>query len=214
MFCGVEKARLHCGIFTDQWSVSRPFFHASSKNWRPSSGFSARSAKTTRNAFRRGPLEPAPSNAAPALRACKEWSRPMMTKFTRFAIAAGVAGALIVPATSAQARTSQTERALLGAVLGGVAGAALGHGDGDAVAVGAVAGAALGAVTTNDNHRRSYTRSYRTTRPYAYDHQRQLLPRWLLRWGLLRRLQQRLFERLLRQLRRLPPLSPAGQTDG
>jgi uncharacterized protein YcfJ len=92
----------------------------------------------------------------------------MTTKFTRFAVAAGVATALIVPA-SAQARTSQTERALLGAVLGGVAGAALGHGDGDAVAVGAVAGAALGAVTTDNNHRRHYTRSYRTARPYTYD---------------------------------------------
>jgi uncharacterized protein YcfJ len=96
----------------------------------------------------------------------------MTTKFTRFAVAAGVAGALIVPATSAQA-ASQTERALLGAVLGGVAGAALGHGDGDAVAVGAVAGAALGAVTKDNNHRRHYSRSYRTTRPYAYDNRYQ-----------------------------------------
>jgi len=89
----------------------------------------------------------------------------MQTKFTKFAIAAAVAGAVALPASGALA-ASKTERALIGAVLGGVAGAALSNGDGGATAIGAVAGAAIGA-STKQNHR--YHRSYRETRPYYRD---------------------------------------------
>jgi len=86
-------------------------------------------------------------------------------KFTKFAVAAGVAGALVLPAAQAQA-ADRTERAVIGALLGGVAGAAISHGDGGAAALGAVAGAAIGAST---GHERRYRSAYRTSRPYAYD---------------------------------------------
>ena len=109
-------------------------------------------------------------------------------KFTKTAIAATVAGALIVPASTAFAG-EKTERAIIGALIGGVAGAAIGDGKTDAVAIGAVAGAALGATTAKDrkrygygyrtapryqqsryydNNRYAYDRSYQNSR-YAYD---------------------------------------------
>jgi hypothetical protein len=72
-------------------------------------------------------------------------------KIAKGAVAAAVIAGLTLPAAAASARTSKTERALLGAVLGGVAGAALGNGRTDAIAIGAVGGAALGAVTHNNN---------------------------------------------------------------
>jgi uncharacterized protein YcfJ len=90
-------------------------------------------------------------------------------KATKIAIAAVVAGALVLPASSALA-ASKTERALIGAVLGGVAGAALGKGDGSAVAIGAVAGGLLGASTGQDNRsNRRYSNSYRQTPAYYGD---------------------------------------------
>ena len=88
-------------------------------------------------------------------------------KFTKIAAAAGVSGALILPATAAHAG-DKTERAIIGAVLGGIAGAAVSDGDGAGVAIGAAAGAALGAATAKDNNRR-YSRSYRSSRSYAND---------------------------------------------
>ena len=89
----------------------------------------------------------------------------MIKTFTRLAIVASLAGAAIVPASSALA-ASQTERAIIGAVLGGAAGAALSRGDTKAVVVGAAAGAALGAVTDH-NHRRHHRYSQRDDR-YGY----------------------------------------------
>lgn len=83
-------------------------------------------------------------------------------KFTKIAVAATVAGAMIVPASSAFA-ASKTERAILGAVIGGVAGAAIGDGKTEAVAIGAVAGAALGATTAK---KKDYRYGYRTAPRY------------------------------------------------
>jgi uncharacterized protein YcfJ len=88
----------------------------------------------------------------------------MKGKFTKIAVAVGVSGALILPASAANA-ASKTERALIGALIGGVAGAAVSNGDTSGVALGAVAGAALGAATAKDKR---YHSSYRTSRPYAY----------------------------------------------
>jgi uncharacterized protein YcfJ len=88
----------------------------------------------------------------------------MTHKFSKIAVAVLVTGAVALPAAGAQAATSGTERALIGALIGGVAGAAVSHGDGGATAIGAVAGAALGAAT-NDN-RRGYRTSYRNDRGY------------------------------------------------
>lgn len=91
----------------------------------------------------------------------------MTGKFTKIAVAALVTGAVALPAAGAQA-ASQTERALIGALLGGVAGAAVSNGDGGATAIGAVAGAALGAATSNNRDRRYYRSSnYRYDRGYA-----------------------------------------------
>lgn len=87
-----------------------------------------------------------------------------MKTFTKIAVAATVAGAMIVPASSAFA-ASKTERAILGAVIGGVAGAAIGDGKTEAVAIGAVAGAALGATTAKKKDYR-YNQSYRTAPRY------------------------------------------------
>lgn len=84
-------------------------------------------------------------------------------KFTKIAVAATVAGAMIVPASSAFA-ASKTERAILGAVIGGVAGAAIGDGKTEAVAIGAVAGAALGATTAKKKNNYGY--GYRTAPRY------------------------------------------------
>ena len=89
-------------------------------------------------------------------------------KFTKVAATAGIAGALILPATAAHAG-DKTERAIIGALLGGIAGAAVSDGDGAGVAIGAAAGAALGAATADNDGRRRYSRSYRTSRPYAHD---------------------------------------------
>lgn len=85
-----------------------------------------------------------------------------MKTFTKIAVAATVAGAMIVPASSAFA-ASKTERAILGAVIGGVAGAAIGDGKTEAVAIGAVAGAALGATTAK---KKDYRYGYRTAPRY------------------------------------------------
>ena len=89
----------------------------------------------------------------------------MIKTFTRIAIAASLAGAVMVPASSALA-ASQTERAIIGAVLGGAAGAALSRGDTKAVVVGAAAGAALGAVT--DRNRRHHHRHSQPDDRYGY----------------------------------------------
>ena len=89
-------------------------------------------------------------------------------KITKFAVAAGVAGAISLPAAAAHAETSKTERAVIGAVLGGLAGAAIGNGKTEGVAIGAALGAGLGIATDKDNDRR-YRNSYRSSRPYAYD---------------------------------------------
>jgi uncharacterized protein YcfJ len=91
----------------------------------------------------------------------------MKTKIAKYAIAASVAGALLVPASQAAAGT-KTENAILGAVLGGVAGAALSHGDGGAAAIGAVAGAAIGASTGHSSHHYVSRHRY-PTRSYSYD---------------------------------------------
>ena len=81
----------------------------------------------------------------------------MIKTFTRIAIAASLTGAVMAPASNALA-ASQTERAIIGAVLGGAAGAALSRGDTKAVVVGAAAGAALGAVTHRDRrHQHRYS---------------------------------------------------------
>jgi hypothetical protein len=99
------------------------------------------------------------------------------SKLTKIAVATGVAGALIVPASAAQAG-EKTERAIIGAILGGVAGAAIAKDDTAGVAIGAAAGAALGAATAKDKDRR-YHRSYRSSRPYAYsDRYRTYQPRY------------------------------------
>ncbi len=88
-------------------------------------------------------------------------------KFTKIAVAASVAGALALPASSAFAgdKSNKTERAILGAVIGGIAGAALSKGDTGGIAIGAVAGAALGASTGGNDHR--YSSNYRDPR-YGY----------------------------------------------
>ena len=91
----------------------------------------------------------------------------MTNRFTKIAVAATVAGAMIVPATAANA-ASKTERAIIGAILGGVAGAAVTGGDTDGVVLGAAAGGALG-VATAKNKKHRYQRSYRSNRPYAQD---------------------------------------------
>jgi|GEM_PF-4555576 len=89
-------------------------------------------------------------------------------KIAKIAIATLVAGAVALPAASASARTTNTERALIGGLLGAVAGAAFSNGDGGATAIGAVAGAALGASTGRDN--RYYDRGYRAPpRQYYQD---------------------------------------------
>ena len=90
----------------------------------------------------------------------------MTNRFTKIAVAAGVAGALALPAGAAQA-ASKTERAIIGAILGGVAGAAVTGGDTDGVVLGAAAGGALGVATAKN--KKHYSRSYRSNRPYAYD---------------------------------------------
>ena len=89
-------------------------------------------------------------------------------KFSKFAVAASVAGALTVPAAAAHAETSKGERAVIGAVLGGLAGAAIGNGKTEGVAIGAALGAGLGIATDKDDHnRRRYSNRYRTSRPYS-----------------------------------------------
>ena len=77
----------------------------------------------------------------------------MTRKFTRIAMAAIAATALLAPATGALA-ASKTERALIGAMLGGAAGAVLTRGKTEGVVVGAAAGAALGAITDKDRRHR------------------------------------------------------------
>ena len=89
------------------------------------------------------------------------------SKLTKIAVATSVAGALVVPASAAQAG-EKTERAIIGALLGGVAGAAIAKDDTAGVAIGAAAGAALGVATAKDKNRR-YHRSYRSAPRYAYD---------------------------------------------
>ncbi|MEH0196868.1 hypothetical protein V7S57_15415 [Caulobacter sp. CCNWLY153] len=93
-------------------------------------------------------------------------------KFSKIAISAAIAGALVLPASAAFAgdrKSNKTERAILGAVLGGAAGAMLGDGDGGAIAVGALAGGALGAATATDKRHHRYSSRYDNRRPYYSD---------------------------------------------
>ncbi len=94
-------------------------------------------------------------------------------KFSKIAISAAIAGALVLPATAAFAgdrgKSNKTERAILGAVLGGAAGAMLGDGDGGAIAVGALAGGAIGAATAKDKRHHRYSSRYDERRPYYSD---------------------------------------------
>jgi hypothetical protein len=103
--------------------------------------------------------------------------KTMTNRITRAIVAAGVAGALAVPATAAQAG-EKTERAIIGALLGGVAGAAVSRDDTSGALIGAAAGAALGAATAKSNNHHRYARSYRTSRSYAYQPRYQYAPRY------------------------------------
>ena len=95
-----------------------------------------------------------------------------MTKtFTKIALAAAAVGAVSLPAAGALAAT-QTESAIIGAILGGVGGAAVSHGKTQGVVLGAVAGAAIGAAVDSNDHRRYDTRHryvHREARPYYGD---------------------------------------------
>lgn len=89
----------------------------------------------------------------------------MTGTFKNIVLAAAAVGAFTLPAGAAMA-ASQTESALIGALLGGVAGAAVGKGKTEGVVLGAVAGAAIGAAVDSNDHK--YRSRYVQPRSRSY----------------------------------------------
>jgi hypothetical protein len=89
-----------------------------------------------------------------------------VNKIGKLALAAGVVGAVALPAAQASAMDRRGEHAIVGGLLGATAGALIG-GDATGALVGAGAGALLGAATTRDHYRGYGYRDY-GYRGYGY----------------------------------------------